>query len=208
MDRWAEQIENAWFGNIVDRIYVATNFHKELLCKSRLVNRDKVIVTGFPLFPDFLVSEPPSKERIVVFPHRLDPEKQPEFFDMLSKNQELQDQEWKFIRTKDVCKTKADYYWLLHKATFAISFATQETWGIAMQEATLCGAMPIVPRRLSYPELYLSKFIFDTQEQIVNKILSEVPRAYLEVQQDLIKTRGEEAIPKMIADMRANYGSL
>ena len=153
MTTWARGLENAWFGSIVDEIYVATNFHKSLLCARRTVDSYKVKVTGFPLVPDFL----PNKvelEDIIVFPHRLNEEKQPEQFDNLqdAMNEEAAIYGWKWYKTKEAVQTKMEYYKLLGKAKVAVSFALQETWGIAMQEAVLCGCIPICPNRLSYTE--------------------------------------------------------
>ncbi len=41
------------------------------------------------------------------------------------------------------------------------SFALQETWGIAMQEAVYFLNVPICPASLSYPELYPHEFLYD-----------------------------------------------
>ena len=68
--------------------------------------------------------------------------------------------------------TKEQYHNLLGTAKFALSFAEQETLGISMYEAACAGAVPIVPNRLSYIEMYYAGFKTDgTVDAVVNKIL-------------------------------------
>lgn len=156
MYKWGEDLEHSWF-KFVDGIFVATEFHKDLLLQTRRQKNlaHKIHITGFPIYNE-QDDKPVQKENIVVFPHRLSKEKGIADWDKfvrLAKIAGLADS-WQFIRTKDVCKTKQEYYELLRRAKYAVSFARQETWGIAMQEAVLAGCVPIVPDRLSYSEMY------------------------------------------------------
>jgi glycosyltransferase involved in cell wall biosynthesis len=47
----------------------------------------------------------------------------------------------------------ADYSRLLHRADIVVSTAAQEFFGISMIEALYCGCIPVLPRRLTYPDL-------------------------------------------------------
>jgi tRNA G18 (ribose-2'-O)-methylase SpoU len=52
------------------------------------------------------------------------------------------------------CTELADYARWLQTASVVISTAQHETFGISIVESVFCGALPLLPRRLSYPELF------------------------------------------------------
>lgn len=162
MTRWARKIEQSWF-NEIDIIFVATEFHKELLKYTDRCS-DNVIVTSFPLHIPLVYSN--DKEDIIVFPHRMHSEKQPELFNTIFNETKKLFPSWKFIFTKEYCNSKLEYYQLLTRAKVAVSFALQETWGIAQQEAMMMGCIPVVPDRLSYKEMYNPLFRYSNVSQI------------------------------------------
>lgn len=160
--RWVKPAEAAMM-NACDRICVATEFHRELIFAA-VTTTTRICVTGFPLYKgEFIDHSRPwhTRDPLVVFPHRLAPEKDPKEFEFLElRFRELYpDAKAEFVRSRDVCKSKDEYYALLGRARAAVSTAWQETWGIAMLEASMLGAYPIVPNRLSYPELYKSPYV-------------------------------------------------
>jgi glycosyltransferase involved in cell wall biosynthesis len=113
--------------------------------------------------------EPLTKENTVIFPHRLDAEKQPELFTKLAAQLP---EKFSAIKTAEVCANdKAKYYRILNKGKVAISFAKQETWGIAMQEALFCGCIPILPARLSYKELFPPVCLYKSDSDVLKKTL-------------------------------------
>lgn len=211
MWKWGSQIETAWFDTIVDQIYVATEFHKSMIVKNRGVVQSKIVVTGFPMYPDFLSPISTMKENIIVFPHRLDSEKQPDMFDALQElcREESEMLGWKWLKTKEECKTKKEYYELLSRAKVAVSCAKQETWGIAMQEAALSGCFPVCPNRLSYPEIFPSSYLYhdnnltQAKKMIVHFMMGH-DKDYLElnqVQLDILE-KGARAVPKMVQQIK------
>ena len=94
------------------------------------------------------------KEDIILFPHRLAPEKQPEVFDYLAE----QMPEYKFIKCQELNLSKRDYHKLLGKAKMVFSANLQETLGISVYEGLVVGAIPLVPDRLSYTEMWSDTF--------------------------------------------------
>jgi len=203
MRKWAEFLEKSWF-EIIDGIFVATEFHKRILVERRCVDDRKIFVTGFPIY-DENSNKSIEKENIVVFPHRLDSEKNPHLFDLLRRKLCHKYKKWWFLKTKEVCDTKSQYYRLLDKSKIAVSFADQETWGIAMQETMFAGCIPVVPDKLSYVELYDEKFRFDSFksailriESIINNVDSELRSEILSDNLRRLTIKGSEAIYNML----------
>lgn len=211
MTPWAHPIEYGWFNGIVDKIFVATEYHKQLLIKTRVDNnpKERIVVTGFPLYDDFSNVDPINPittddlDPIIVFPHRLDSEKNPQLFNKLA----LEFTNCHFIKSKETCQTKESYYRLLKTADIAVSFADQETWGIAMQEAVLCGCLPVLPNRLSYTEMYPKCFLYNTFEECVTLVQEMASNSgkYEEegffLKSEILR-KGREAIPNMIKEMQ------
>eukprot|EP00980_Cylindrotheca_fusiformis_P029975 scaffold24130_cov142-Cylindrotheca_fusiformis.AAC.5 len=52
------------------------------------------------------------------------------------------------------CKDRKEYTQWLQKASIVVSTAQHETFGISIVESVYCGALPLLPNRLSYPELF------------------------------------------------------
>ena len=202
MASWGGPLEEVWF-SFIDQIYVATDFHKELILRKRKIDPDKIKVTGLPIYnkecPDMR-----GKENIVVFPHRLDSEKNPQLFDRLSI--EAATKGWRFIKSKEECKTKKEYFELLNRSKIAVSFADQETWGIAQQEALFAKCFPVVPDRLSYKEMYLDEFryyAYDHAVLLVKKLMEPSKEDFDQLQnnRNVLLRRGDLAIPNIVKEM-------
>lgn len=149
MGRWGRDFERMLL-TIVDEMFIATQYHGELLQKAGLPVGNLSLVE-WPIEEDFITRE---KKDLVVFPHRLAPEKAPQDFEVIRKIFEMKyDMKANWIRTKDICKSKQEYYSMLEYAKVAVSTAHQETYGIAMAEAVNAGCVAVAPKRLSYPEI-------------------------------------------------------
>ncbi len=66
------------------------------------------------------------------------------------------------------------YLQWLRQGSVAVSTAKQENFGISIVEAAACGCLPLVPGRLSYPEIIPEAFhetcIYASHEQLVEKL--------------------------------------
>lgn len=218
MTCWGRAFEQSII-NLLDGVFVATNYHKDLLC-AYFTDTKKIRVMDFPIYKDWKDND--HKENIIVFPHRLDSEKQPHLFDVMEdmcKNEYAQFfSDYQFVKTKEVCQTKEQYYDMLGRSKYAVSFALQETWGIAMQEAVLSGCVPVVPSRLSYEEMYPEEFRYISTEYdsrltakaVIDKIIELDTR---KIQNSTIfhclksrfRDRGINAIEGMVAFMMPEY---
>ena len=99
------------------------------------------------------------KENIILFPHRVAPEKQPEIFRDLKEHLP----NYELIICQEQSLTKNEYHNLLGKAKLVFSANLQETLGISWYEGALVNAIPMVPDRLSYSEMGLDEFKYPSE---------------------------------------------
>ncbi|GBC59172.1 glycosyl transferase family 1 [Desulfonema ishimotonii] len=71
-------------------------------------------------------------------------------------------------------ESKADYLNMLRRGHIVISTARQENFGISVIEAMRCGCLPLLPNRLSYPEILPNRFhgdfLYDDQAGLIEKL--------------------------------------
>lgn len=61
-------------------------------------------------------------------------------------------------------KVRADYFQFLKQGDIVVSTANHEFYGIAVLEAVRAGCCPLLPKRLSYPELLPSEYLYEDHE--------------------------------------------
>jgi hypothetical protein len=123
---------------------------------------DKIVRTGWPM--EYMVEtlKPYAnvpKRDLILFPHRIAPEKQVNIF----RNLAVELPEYEFVVCQDQELTKEEYHTLLGQAKIVFSANLQETLGISCYEGMLVGAIPMVPDRLSYKEMYGSLFKYPSE---------------------------------------------
>ena len=173
MERWAKNFEDNIF-DISDKIYCASQFIKDDIAKKRLVNPDKLVVSGLPLDKIDLNKQlrvpimKENKENIVIFSGRNVDEKQPWLFEQLK--DEFKNKDIEFINTLEHNFSKEEYYNLLGKAKVVVSFALQENFGYSIAEAVYLGCTPVLPNRLVYPEFYEEVYLYNTFEEACGNV--------------------------------------
>jgi glycosyltransferase involved in cell wall biosynthesis len=164
---WVRHAEQSFF-HAIDHNYFATDFHIKLFTDVLLREADamsihnwttdgKIIQTGWPMdYMDATLQayKGTEKQNLIVFPHRIAPEKQVEIFRDLK--QQLP--EYEFVVCQDQQLTKNEYHNILGQAKIVFSGSLQETLGIGCYEGAIVDAIPMVPNRLSYSEMYLDEF--------------------------------------------------
>ena len=94
------------------------------------------------------------KRDLILFPHRVAPEKQVDIFRDLA----MRLPQYEFIVCQEHELSKNEYHNLLGEAKMVFSANLQETLGISWYEGALVDAIPMVPDRLSYSEMALPEF--------------------------------------------------
>jgi len=160
-----------------DHNYFATEFHLNMFAENLLKYRgmfgmtpaetlkdanENIVITGWPMeyMQDTLAPyKNMTKKDTIVFPHRLAPEKQVDIFKDLAK--ELP--EYEFIICQEQQLTKDEYHTILGEAKVVFSANLQETLGISAYEGALVNAIPMVPDRLSYAEMYDDEYKYPSE---------------------------------------------
>jgi len=96
------------------------------------------------------------KRDLILFPHRIAPEKQPEIFKDLAESMP----EYEFVICQEQNLSKNEYHNLLKEAKLLFSANLQETLGISWYEGALVNVIPMVPDRLSYSEMAEEEFLY------------------------------------------------
>ena len=164
MERMYKGFEEILF-DITDTIYVASDFIKNDVIKKRIVDPNKIVVSGLPIDEKGLDLPKVEKEDIVIFNGRNVDEKQPYLFEIMKEKLP-----YKFINTQQKNYTKEEYYNLLNKSKVVVSFALQENFGYGIQEAVKLGCVPVLPNRLVYPEIYPQQNLYNTFEESIKKV--------------------------------------
>lgn len=168
---WVRNAEKSFF-HAFDHNYFATEFHIDMFCLNLLrtssgfykdwISSGKIVQTGWPMeyMDDILTTyKGMPKRELILFPHRIAPEKQVEIFRDLAK----QLPQYEFVVCQDQQLSKDEYHSLLGQSKIVFSANLQETLGISCYEGTLVDAIPMVPDRLSYSEMYYEGFKYPSE---------------------------------------------
>lgn len=171
MERWAKNFEEIIF-DISDEIFVASQFIKNDVIKKRLIDPNKLTVTGLPIDQKEMDKFANSNFRrpTVIFNGRNCDEKQPHLFDRLRNEVQSKYPEVEFINTQHANLSKEKYYSLLSESMVVVSYALQENFGFGIAEAVYLGCVPIVPNRLVYPELYPKECLYSDYNNSVKLV--------------------------------------
>jgi len=177
---WVRHAEKSFF-HAFDHNYFATDFHIKMFYTNLLndyptenpwfsEHLDEIlkgedprfIRTGWPMeyMVDTLENYNTNPKRdLILFPHRIAPEKQVEIFRDLATHLS----QYEFIVCQDTQLDKHEYHKLLGRAKIVFSANLQETLGISCYEGALVEAIPMVPDRLSYSEMYYEGFKYPSE---------------------------------------------
>lgn len=157
---WVRFAEKSMYAVYNDN-YFATDFHIDMFTKA-FHERDTIRRVGWPM--EYLRNSLDQyrgleKRDLILFPHRIAPEKQPEIF------KDLQDAlpQYEFVMCQEQELTKNEYHNMLGEAKLVFSANLQETLGISWYEGALVDAIPMVPDRLSYSEMGVEEFLYPSE---------------------------------------------
>tara|TARA_B100000497_G_scaffold127834_1_gene171269 strand:- start:868 stop:1914 length:1047 start_codon:yes stop_codon:yes gene_type:complete len=158
---WCRSAERSMY-ECYDDNFFATEFHKKLFAESFPNLIAKTCIVGWPmeyLANSFAQYKGMPKKNLILFPHRIAPEKQPDIFYDLKDSMS----QYEFVVCQDKQLTKNEYHNLLGEAKIVFSANLQETLGISWYEGALVDTIPMMPDRLSYSEMALPKFKYPSE---------------------------------------------
>ena len=174
---WVRHAEKSMYC-VYDDNFFATDFHIEMFVRTLFGpdnpweeddvaealagDCDKIKRVGWPMeyLKDALVPYSGMEKRnLILFPHRIAPEKQVDIFRDLAE----QLPEYEFVICQERSLTKNEYHNLLGEAKLVFSANLQETLGISWYEGAIANAIPMVPDRLSYSEMALPEFKYPSK---------------------------------------------
>jgi hypothetical protein len=169
---WVRHAEKSFF-ECFNHNYFASNFHIDMFAKEllgiskedtdKLCESKKIVRTGWPMeyTADSLVPfKGMQKRNLILFPHRVAPEKQPEIFRDLK---ETLQGDYEFVVCQDQRLSKVEYHNLLGESKMIFSANLQETLGISAYEGAIVNSFPLMPDRLSYTEMYDDYFKYPSE---------------------------------------------
>jgi hypothetical protein len=177
--KWVRHAEKSFF-HAIDHNYFATDFHIRMFVDNLLEDgyksenpwyeedyddyqtSGKIVRTGWPmeyLQTTLVQYKGMPKRDLILFPHRIAPEKQVEIFRDLKTHLP----QYEFVVCQDQQLTKNEYHNLLGEAKLVFSANLQETLGISCYEGAIVDAVPMVPDRLSYTEMYYDAFKYPSK---------------------------------------------
>ena len=176
---WVRHAEKSFY-HAFDHNYFATDFHIRMFYENLIqpdpdrkatmyktviedtVFNNKVVRTGWPMeyMENTLTAyKGMTKRDLILFPHRIAPEKQVEIFRDLKEHLP----QYEFVVCQDQQLTKNEYHNLLGEAKMVFSANLQETLGISWYEGATVDAVPLVPDRLSYSEMAFDAFKYPSE---------------------------------------------
>ena len=162
---WVRHAEMSMY-ECYDDNFFASDFHIDLFTdvfdEDYAIDYNSIKRVGWPM--EYLKGSLDSykgmeKRDLILFPHRVAPEKQVEIFRDLA--QRLP--QYEFVVCQDQELSKNEYHNLLGEAKMVFSANLQETLGISWYEGALVDAIPMVPDRLSYSEMALPEFKYPSE---------------------------------------------
>lgn len=166
---WVRSAEHSMF-SCYDHNFYATDFHIDMFAEEffnysgstlKQIN-STVRRVGWPMEyeRDQLAAYRNMEKRdLILFPHRVAPEKQPDIFRDLAEALP----EYEFVICMEQQLSKREYHNMLGEAKLIFSANLQETLGISWYEGALVDTIPMVPDRLSYSEMAVDEFLYPSE---------------------------------------------
>lgn len=153
--------DSKWFiesghSKLFKKVFVATNYHKKKL------GWKNTKVIGVPK-PPLETFNSTIKENNIISVSRNNIQK---INKRLEKNIE---KEFGKI-TREEFDNWMDYYKFISKSKILLSTSKEETFGYQIMDSVINGCVPLAPNKFSYPELLPREYLYENENELINKI--------------------------------------
>lgn len=143
-----------------DAVFVGSEYHKKKLEKNGILN---AVVTYLP-YPPFTPTKGLHKSFNIVSASRPTPQK----VDL--ELERMVERETKQTIHRMEHSTWEQYFTFLGMSHALFISAQEETFGYQVVDAVLSGCIPIAPNRYSYPELLPREYLYENEEEAIDKV--------------------------------------
>jgi hypothetical protein len=160
-DRKSKEPVERNVAKLFDTIVVATEYHKKKL------GWPNIFVTPFPN-PPYSVGVPPELEKrstLLIAASRFTRQKR-----SMKVERVVTQKTGVSVETTYPVSTWAAYYKKLLDSRILLITSKEETYGYQVIDAIKCGCLVFAPNKFSYPELLPYQFLYDTTEDLVQKV--------------------------------------
>lgn len=199
LGRIGGKLEEVWF-DIADLVFVATEFHKNLITENRIVDKSKIKVTGLPVAVEELAEKEvdwEKRKKRAVFTGRLSIEKGIDVVERI-KNQKIP-----VFTTQKHSLSKERYYKELANSKVVFAPSKQETFGYGVVEGMALNVVPVVVDGLSFRDYVPRKFRYSTEEEAKEKIRRFIEGKKQNVRKYVRKYEWKRVIKKMLKEIES-----
>lgn len=161
-----KHLERAMF-DIFDRVFVATEYHKQNIERYLGGSPDTLEVVGFPFYRkdvEYYAKPLPFEEKSGIIVVGRGEQSNKDLLDTVTKKLGT---EVSVIEAT----SRAGYFYQLNKAKVVLSLKTEETFGISQLEAYVLGGIPLSPNAYSYPEVIGDeRLLYNDKNDLIDKL--------------------------------------
>jgi glycosyltransferase involved in cell wall biosynthesis len=169
---WTKPYERSLF-EMCNKVFVGSEFHKKNIENYHKKKFDNLFATGIWFNSDYIKKQVEciipweKRQNIILFPHRLHPEKKPGLFDKIEVEFKKKYPEIKveFVKSIEKGLTKQELYELMARSKIMFSAALQENFGYATLEACVLGCRLLLPNRVVYSEFYSKNCLYELKQE-------------------------------------------
>lgn len=156
----------------LDKIFVATQYHKDKICNYFNKDFNNIEVVGLPYYHADTIAQvesviPFHEKDVLLISGRMEQSQRTMVEEFLKRTESLHNLK---VETFQRIFSRKQYFDILNRTKISISFKSEETFGLSQLEAHSLGALTLSPNKYSYPELIpYTDLLYDNMDDLCEK---------------------------------------